>query len=214
MPSASSYTAVRRSCSASMPAVLQRLAIVFFAAAAPAFAQPALPEAFQGLAWGANELEIGARFSAAKAADCNPASRKAAGERREACDSPVVTGYAVAGVPFRLTLHLSADTRLLARVSLSYSGEAEPPPPQLSQDNRWGERHRQLRNLLAQRYGPPENANVSNEPGSFIASARWRAGWTLIDLHSMFFHRAANGPAREQYEIVYQPITAGDAGKL
>jgi hypothetical protein len=194
--------------------VIRHLPFITVLAAAQAAAQPAPPEAFQGLPWGASEQQISERFATAKPADCNPATRKAAGERREACDSPVVTGYSVAGVPFRLTLHLAADTRVLTRVSLWYSGEAEPPPPQLSQDNRWGERHRLLRNLLVQRYGSSENANVSNEPGSFIASARWRAGWTLIDLNSMFFHRAAGGPAREQYEIVYQPITAGDAGKL
>jgi hypothetical protein len=197
-----------------MPAMLRRFLFLVVLLATRAVAQPTPPEAFQGLPWGASEQQISERFATAKPADCNPATRKAAGERREACDSLVVAGYAVAGVPFRLTLHLAADTRLLARVSLWYSGEAEPPPPQLTQDNRWGERHRQLRNLLAQRYGPPESANVSNEPGSFIANARWRAGWTLIDLNSMFFHRAAAGPAREQYEIVYQPITAGDAGKL
>jgi hypothetical protein len=213
MPSRSISTRAGRWCSASIPGVSRNLFILFLAAAGAAAAQTPGPEAFQGLPWGADELQIAERFPTAKAADCTPATRKAASDRREACDSPVVAGYSVGGVPFRLTLHLAADSRLLARVTLWYSGEAETPPPQLSQDNRWGERHRLLRNLLAQRYGSPESTNVANEPGSFIANARWRAGWTLIDLNSMFFHRAA-GPAREQYEIGYQPITAGDAGKL
>jgi hypothetical protein len=122
----------------------------------------------------------------------------------------------VAGVPFRLTFHLDTQSRQLLRVTLSYAGEATPPSGHNSPsaDNRWGERHRVLRNLLSQRYGGPENSQVSNEPGSFVASARWRVNGTVIDLNSMFFHRAANGPAREQYDIGYQPVTAGDAGKL
>lgn len=198
-----------------MPGVIRLLPFLFVFAAAPALAQPAPHEAFQGLPWGASEDQLSARFETAKAAECNPSTRKAASERREACDSPFIAGYTVAGSPLRLTLHVSADTRTLARISLWYSGEAEPPPPQLGQDNRRGEFHRLLRNLLSQRYGSPGNSNVADEPGSFIASARWRAGRTLIDLDSMFFHRAAGGgAAREQYEIVYQPITAGDAGKL
>ena len=56
-------------------------------------------------------------------------------------------------------------------------------------------------------------APLGIEAGSSTA-ARNAARSPTRKAASMFFHRAANGPAREQYEIVYQPITSGDAGKL
>lgn len=178
---------------------------------------PPVVHAFQGLPWGASEAQIAQRFGGQlQQAQCAPVSRRQPERTREVCDHPYVPQYEVAGVPFRLTFHLDTQTRQLVRVSLSYAGEAATPPggAAAAADNRWGERHRVLRNLLAQRYGGPETTHVSNEPGSFVASARWRVNGTVIDLNSMFFHRAANGPAREQYDIGYQPVTAGDAGKL
>ena len=186
-----------------------------FALAGAAQAQTALAEAFQGLPWGATEAQISERFGEAlKPAPCSASMMNQAVARREVCDHPTVPAYEVAGVPFRLNLVLDVEHRPLVRVSLWYAGEAETPPPNLAQDNRWSERHRMLRGLITQRYGPSENANATNEPGSFVASARWRVAGTLIELNSMFFHRMANGPAREQYEITYQPVTAGEAGKL
>ncbi len=184
---------------------------------------PPVVHAFQGLPWGASEAQIAQKFGAQlQQAQCAPVSRRQPERTREVCDHPYVPNYEVAGVPFRLTFHLDTQSRQLARVTLSYAGEATAPAggnsvganSANSADNRWGERHRVLRNLLAQRYGGPESSLVSIEPGSFVANARWRVNGTVIDLNSMFFHRAANGPAREQYDISYQPVTAGDAGKL
>jgi hypothetical protein len=179
---------------------------------------PPVVHAFQGLPWGASEVQIAQRFgSQLQQAPCAPVSRRQPERAREVCNHLYVPNYEVAGVPFRLTFHLDTQTRQLLRVSLSYAGEAATPEGgghAANADNRWGERHRVLRNLLAQRYGGPEQTNVSNEQGSFVASARWRVNGTVIDLNSMFFHRAASGPAREQYDISYQPVTAGDAGKL
>ena len=45
------------------------------------------------------------------------------------------------------------------------------------------------------------------------ATARWRRGDTLIELNSTF-HNRPGAAGRDQIEIVYQPVTAGDAGKL
>ena len=189
--------------------------IAAFVLAGPAQAQTTPAEAFQGLPWGASEAQIGERFGAElKPARCTASMLTQAVARREVCDHPTVPIYEVAGVPFRLNLVLDTERRQLVRVSLWYAGEAENPPPNLAQDNRWSERHRMLRGLITQRYGPSESANATNEPGSFVASARWRVAGTLIELNSMFFHRLANGPAREQYEITYQPVTSGEAGKL
>jgi hypothetical protein len=44
--------------------------------------------------------------------------------------------------------------------------------------------------------------------------ARWRVGDTLIELKSSYQARSGSGPAREQVGIVYQPVYAGEAGRL
>lgn len=173
---------------------------------------PAQPEAFQGLPWGADEAQLLQRFGTAlKLADCAaPARRPARASRTaEACNHPQVVPYEVAGVPFRLNLHVDAATRRLLRVSLTWEG-AVPG----GADAGFSEKHRQLRQLLSQRYGGPETTHVANEPEAWNAQARWRRGDTLIELNSVFQPRAGSNAARETVEIVYQPSTAGDAGRL
>jgi hypothetical protein len=115
----------------------------------------------------------------------------------------------VAGVPFRLNLHVDEAARRLVRVSLFWEG----PAPSGGEAG-FSEKHRQLRQLLTQRYGSAENTHVDSSPDAWNATARWRAGGTLIELMSVFQPRAGSSVAREQVEIVYQPVTAGDAGKL
>ena len=173
---------------------------------------PAQPEAFQGLPWGADEALMLQRFGTAlKKADCAAAARRPARVPRlpEACNFPQVVPYDVAGIPFRLNLHVDAATRRLLRVSLTWEG-AVPG----GADAGFSEKHRLLRQLLSQRYGGPESTHVANEPEAWNAQARWRRGDTLIELNSVFQPRAGNGAARETVEIVYQPSTAGDAGRL
>jgi hypothetical protein len=174
------------------------------------------PEAFQGLPWGATEIQLLERFGTRlQPAACDSAARRDAAARDEVCDHPVLPLYPVAGLPFRLSLHLDA-ARTLRKVTLSYAGDA--PASGYAADSRWGEKHRVLRMLLTQRYGAPESTHIDNESGAYTASARWRRGETLIDLRSMFLHGAtASGmrsPAREHFDITYLPVTAGDAGKL
>jgi hypothetical protein len=173
-------------------------------------AQPALPEAFQGLPWGAGEAQMLARFGPLlKKAECREPARKPT-PGQEACDHPLVASYPVAGIPFRLNLHVDSAARQLVRVSLSWAGETS----RASADNGWGDKHRQLRQLLSQRYGGPESTHVDSDPSLSQATARWRRGDTLIELTSMFLPRSAAGPARDQVEIVYRPVTSGEAGKL
>ncbi len=174
-------------------------------------AQPALPEAFQGLPWGADETQIALRFGPAlKRADCSAAQRRAL-RPREACNHPVLASYPVAGVPFRLHLHVDETARQLVRVSLQWSGEGEAAA---GTDRGWSEKHRQLRQLLTQRYGGPENTHVDSDGDQHSATARWRRGETMIELRSTFRPPTAGAPANEQVGIVYLPVTAGDAGKL
>lgn len=178
----------------------------------PCEAPAGQPEAFQGLPWGADEAAMLARFGTAlKLAECSAAARRAARPARpaEACNHPLVAPYEVAGVPFRLNLHVDDATRRLLRVALVWEG-AVPG----GADAGFSEKHRQLRQLLAQRYGSPESTHVANEPEAWNAQARWRRGETLIELNSTFQPRSAGGGSRETVEIVYRPTTAGDAGRL
>jgi hypothetical protein len=174
-------------------------------------AQPALPDAFQGLPWGAPESQIRMRFgpAALKLAECTArgAAQRQGTRPGEACNHPVVTPYEVAGIPFRLNLHVDERARQLVRVSLAYGGE---PPA----ESHWADKHRTMRGLLAQRYGNPEFTHVDGGPGPQSATARWRRGDTLIELQSTFLPRTGQQPAREHIEITYQPVHAGDAGKL
>lgn len=168
------------------------------------------PEAFQGLPWGADEAQLLQRFGAAlKPVDCGTPQRRPAARRGEACDHPMLSPYEVAGVPFRLNLHVDERLRQLVRVSMVWDGVVAA-----GSDSGFSEKHRQLRQLLSQRYGSPENTHVANEPDAWNATARWRRGDTVIELSSVFQPRNAAGPARETVEIVYLPVTAGDAGKL
>lgn len=176
----------------------------------PCDAPPPRGEAFQGLAWGAGEAQMLQRFGAAlKPVDCGTPQRRPPPRRGEACDHPMVSPYEVAGVPFRLNLHVDDRLRQLARVSLVWDGVVPA-----GVDAGFSEKHRQLRQLLSQRYGAPEATHVANEPDAWNATARWRRGETVIELNSVFRPRSAAGPARETVEIHYQPVTAGDAGRL
>ncbi len=170
---------------------------------------PPQPEAFQGLPWGASEAQLRQRFGAAlQLADCAAAPARGAPRAGEACRHPTLAPYTVAGVPFRLHLHVDEATRRLARVALVWDAKAAA-----GAEAGFGDKHRQLRQLLTQRYGNAEHTHVDSTPDAWQASARWRAGATLVELNSMFQPRAG-GAAREGVEIVYQPVTAGDAGKL
>lgn len=174
-------------------------------------AQPASPEAFQGLPWGASEAQLALRFGPQlERATCSAPTPRNPARPGEACDHPVVANYPVASVPFRLNLHVDAATRQLVRVTLAHALTVNHGAP----DSAWGERHRLLRQLLSQRYGSPEATHVTAENGAPTASARWRRGDTLIELQSAFAPTAAGNAAQERLEIVYQPVTAGDAGKL
>lgn len=175
----------------------------------PCDPQPGAPEAFQGLPWGASEAQIAMRFGPAlKPALCSAAAKAEAQRRGEVCDHPTLQPYEVAGLPFRLNLHLDAVARQLVRVSLVSSTETATP------ETDWSDKHRQLRRLLTQRYGGPENTHVDSDSSLSAATARWRRGDTVIELSSTFRPRQASAAAREHVEIVYQPVTAGDAGKL
>ncbi len=181
----------------------------------PCEALPPRPGAFQGLAWGATELQMAQRFGAAlKLAECPPMPKgtpPAVGAGREACDHPTLAPYDVAGVPFRLHLHVDAAQRQLVRVALAWAGEAAQAT---ASDTGWSDKHRRLRQLLVQRYGNPETTHVDTDGGLHSAVARWRVGETLIELKSSYQARSGNSPAREQVGIVYQPVHAGEAGRL
>ncbi len=168
-------------------------------------------EAFQGLPWGASEPQLLQRFgSGVQLAECVASPRRGAVRVGEACKHPTLAPYTVAGVPFRLNLHVDETARRLVRVSMFWDG----PAPSGGEAG-FSEKHRQLRQLLTQRYGSPENTHVDSTPEAWNATARWRVGaTTVIELMSTFQPRAASNVAREQVEIVYQPITAGEAGKL
>lgn len=182
------------------------------AAATPPQSPPAPPPppAFQGLPWGADEAAIAARFGAALVpAACDAAQRQAAQRRGELCESPTVPRYPVAGVPFVLTLHLDAEQRRLVRVTLAHQHE-----PARGEEPRWSEQHRVLRRLLTQRYGAPEFTDISAEGGHSSATARWRTGPVLIELHSSVQPRGAAQQPREQLLITYQSPLHGEAAKL
>jgi hypothetical protein len=173
-------------------------------------AQPALPDAFQGLPWGATEAQMALRFGPAlKRAECTLQERRSPTRPAEACDHPVLAPYAVAGVPFKLDLQVDSTARQLVRVVLSHAADVGPT----AADNGWGEKHRLLRQLLTQRYGGPESTHITTDEGVSRATARWRRGDTLIELNSTF-HNRSGAAWRDHVEIVYQPVTAGDAGKL
>jgi hypothetical protein len=133
------------------------------------------------------------------------------GPAREACDHPTLAPYDVAGVPFRLHLHVDAAQRQLVRVALAWAGEAAQAT---ASDTGWSDKHRRLRQLLVQRYGNPETTHVDTDGGLHSAVARWRVGETLIELKSSYQAHSGNSPAREQVGIVYQPVHAGEAGRL
>lgn len=178
--------------------------------------QPVLPGVFQGLPWGATEQQMRLRFGPRLVpAACTAASRLQATAAGEACDHPTLAPYEVAGLPLRLNLHVDAQNRQLVRVSLVLASDAAPGAAASSRDDTaWSDRHRVLRRLLTQRYGGPEFTHVDSEALSSQATARWRRGDTLIELHSVFHPRNGAAPAREQLELLYQPVTAGEAGKL
>ncbi len=179
------------------------------ASATPAPPAQAEPEAFQGLPWGASEARIAERFGARLGRGaCDAAARQTAARVGEACDSPQIDRYDVAGIPFVLRLHLHAQERHLVRVSLSHVLDGVR-----GDDNRWSEQHRVLRRLLSQRYGSAETTDVSNEAGITTAFARWRRGVTVIELHSLVT-RSPGSSGREQVQITYQNVLHGEAGKL
>jgi hypothetical protein len=171
---------------------------------------PPPPAAFQGLPWGADEAQIAARFGTRlEPASCDAAARAAAQRLGELCESPTVSRYEVAGVPFVLKLHLDAADRRLVRVSLSHTaehGRLDEP--------RWSDHHRVMRRLLSQRYGGPEFTDLQHDAGASTAVARWRTGPALIDLSSSFQPRSTGTPAREQILITYQSPFHGEASKL
>lgn len=184
-------------------------AVDFAMTRVPCDPQAGAPEAFQGLPWGASEAQIAMRFGAAlKAAECSAAAQAEAKRRGEACDHPMLMPYEVAGLPFRLNQHLDATARQLVRVSLVSSTDTAAP------ETDWSDKHRQLRRLLTQRYGGPENTHVDSDNTLSTATARWRRGDTVIELSSTFRPRQASASTREHVEIIYQPVTAGEAGKL
>jgi hypothetical protein len=173
-------------------------------------APPPLPPAFQGLPWGADETQIGARFgSRLQTMPCDAAQRMQAQRLGEVCESPGVARYEVAGVPFALTLHLDAAERRLVRVTLRHAAEHGR-----QEEPRWSEHHRVMRRLLSQRYGGPEFTDLHAEDGASTAVARWRTGPALIELSSTFVPRSAGQPAREQILITYQSPLHGEASKL
>jgi hypothetical protein len=150
------------------------------------------------------------RFGPAlKRAECTLQERRSPTRPAEACDHPVLAPYAVAGVPFKLDLQVDSTARQLVRVVLSHAADVGPT----AADNGWGEKHRLLRQLLTQRYGGPESTHITTDEGVSRATARWRRGDTLIELNSTF-HNRSGAAGRDHVEIVYQPVTAGDAGKL
>ena len=101
------------------------------------------PEAFQGLPWGASEAQITMRFGPAlKSAECTATLRAEAQRRGEACDHPHLAAYEVAGLSFRLNLHLDAVARQMVRVSLVSASDVAAP------ETDWSDKHRQLRRLL------------------------------------------------------------------
>jgi len=197
---------------AAVPAALPAASAPQAAADASPLASPPPPPppAFQGLPWGAEEAQIGARFGARlQPTACDAAQRAAAERRGEACDSPAIARYEVAGVPFVLTLHLDAAERRLQRVTLSHVAEHGR-----SDEPRWTEHHRVMRRLLSQRYGGPEFTDLQTEGGLSTAQARWRTGPALIELQSTFQARSGNTPAREHILITYQSPLHGEAAKL
>jgi len=170
----------------------------------------AAPPAFQGLAWGADEAQIVARFGdRLQNAACDAAARVQAQRQGEVCESPTVPRYEVAGVPFMLKLHLDATDRRLVRVSLSHAAEHGR-----HEEPRWSDHHRVMRRLLSQRYGGPEFTDLQVDGGASSAVARWRTGPALIELSSTFQPRSGNTPAREQMSITYQSPFHGEASKL
>ena len=174
-------------------------------------AQPALPEAFQGLPWGATEAQMTLRFGPAlRRAECTLQERRNPVQPLHACDHPVMAPYPVAGLPFKLDLVVDSAARQLVRVVLSHAADVTAAA---AADNGWGEKHRVLRQLLTQRYGGPEATHVTADEGVSRATARWRRGDTLIELNSTF-HNRPGVTGRDHIEIVYQPVTAGEAGKL
>jgi hypothetical protein len=179
-------------------------------------ALPPTPEAFQGLSWGASESQMRLRFGPElKTAECPLPGRQIPLRQGEACDHPTLPRYVVAGLPFRLNLIVDERTRQLVRVSLAWAGEgAQAAATESGNSSGWSEKHRHLRQLLTQRYGSPEATQVNNEASNYTATARWRRGDTLIELHSLFETAAGKLPARERVEIVYQPSASGEAGRL
>lgn len=176
-------------------------------------ARPAPPEAFQGLPLGADEAQLAMRFGPAlRRVACATGSRALATRAGEPCEHWSLAPYEVAGLRFGLNLYLDQRARQLVRVALVTASDADVPEPT------WSDRHRQLRRLLTQRYGHPEATHVDSDSATSQATARWRRGDTLIELSSTFHANSqANGAAaaaRERIEITYQPVTAGDAGKL
>jgi hypothetical protein len=183
--------------------------------APPPAPEPPQTEAFQGLAWGADEAQIAARFgSRLLVGRCDDPIRREAAQGGESCEIPTVPRYEVAGIPFTLRLHLDAATRRLVRVTLRHTGEPLGEDPRRSDDARFGDEHRTLRRLLTQRYGSPEASEVNNEPGHNVAYARWRRGEMLIELTSTFVPGEGDRPPQDRVKIVYQPVRWGDAGKL
>lgn len=205
---AASATSAASAPTAAPPASAPALAPAPVVLAAPQPQPP--PPAFQGLPWGADEAQITARFGTRlEPAACDAALRAQASRLGELCESPTVSRYDVAGVPFVLKLHLDTSDRRLVRVSLSHTaehGRLDEP--------RWSDHHRVMRRLLSQRYGGPEFTDLQHDAGASTAVARWRTGPALIDLSSSFQPRSGSTPAREQIVITYQSPFHGEASKL
>ena len=181
----------------------------------PADASESTVFAFQGLPWGASEVQIDAKFNGPlRRTVCDEKRTKIVAERLgEVCSSPYVEPYDVAGISFTLGLHLALQSRVLNSVTLFHASAAAQPNKGEARDAMWRDRHRALRRALADRYGQPDAGDVVGNAGVVIANNIWRRSGTNIELKSTFM-QPAGAPAEEQYQILYRQAAQGSGGKL
>jgi hypothetical protein len=174
-------------------------------------AQPAAPEAFQGLPWGATVAEIQKRFPSAVSRDlrgCDPNDAKTRTSGKS-CRVLTVPRYLINDLDFSATFYLAERDETLVSVALTAIVRMDPSTPHLRPELM--AKCAGLRDLLSQRYGAGEWLSATSTPAQFQQTTRWPTTATIVRLDCATSYSSSN---EIDLWVNYAPAVTPAARKL
>ncbi|RYG99594.1 MAG: hypothetical protein EON58_03380 [Alphaproteobacteria bacterium] len=176
-------------------------------------AQSSQGTAFQGLNWGATEAVIQRSFPEARRKKCvDDYFAELVAIAGQACDSPEVTPYEVAGIPFKLRFDLDLKTRRLMDVTLYYS--ADNSESSEAARTQFFARYDALVEALDARYGRSSAPLTRDKDGIVILLRSWRTPTSTVGLSMDLVTKKTSHTQLETYQIWYKPLGGKAAEKL